>query len=165
MKSVLFLDIDGVLNSDRYRYGHELAVPADDMIDPSAVETLNHMTCRWDLKIVVSSSWRVLPDLEGILRAKGVRAEIIGKTPVRPAPRGEEIGQWLADHPEVAAYVILDDDGDMGDLRDHLVQTDYRYGLRPEHIERVAAVLQMSHPDPLLPPGTDQCRAEDLQSV
>lgn len=140
--SVLFLDIDGVLNSERYRYGHELGVLANDFIDPDAVKTLNHITRRWELKVVVSSAWRVLPELDAILRAKGVQAEIIGKTPVRAAPRGEEIALWLADHAEVTAYVILDDDGDMGELRDHLVQTDYRYGLRPEDIERVAAVLQ-----------------------
>jgi hypothetical protein len=142
--SVLFLDIDGVLNSDRYRYAHGPGVRANDLIDPEAVETLNHITERWALKVVISSSWRVMPELESILRAKGVEAKIIGKTSSRAAVRGDEIRQWLAEHPEVTAYVILDDDGDMGELLDHLVQTDYRYGLQPEHMARVAAVLQLA---------------------
>lgn len=141
MTGVLFLDIDGVLNSDCYQYGLAMGTPANDRFDPAAVATLNEITRRWTLKLVVSSSWRIMPDIERLLRAHGVHAEIIGGTPFRAGPRGNEISEWLADHPEIVRFVILDDDADMGDLRDHLVQTDYRRGLLPEHIESVAAVL------------------------
>ena len=119
-----------------------MGLSANDSIDPSAVATLNDIARRWDLKVVVSSSWRVMPDLDTLLWQKGVEAEIIGKTPFRAGPRGCEIAQWLADHPEVTAYVILDDDADMGELRAHLVQTDYRYGLQAEHVDAVGLVLQ-----------------------
>lgn len=119
-----------------------MGTPANDLIDPTAVETLNAITRRWGLQVVVSSAWRVMPDLDSLLRANGVEAEIIGGTPSRAGPRGVEIREWLAEHPEVKTFVIVDDDGDMGDLRDHLVQTDYRHGLQPEHIECVAVVLR-----------------------
>jgi hypothetical protein len=142
MTSVLFLDIDGVLNSDRYRYGLAPGVPADDLLDPAAVEILNCITQRWELQIVVSSSWRAIPGIADLLRDRGVLAEIIGTTPALAAPRGAEIEHWLAAHSEVTAYVILDDDDDMGALHCYLVRTDYRYGLRPEDVERVAAVLE-----------------------
>jgi hypothetical protein len=142
MTFVLFLDIDGVLNSDSYRYLQPMGTREREMFDPAAVETLNAITACWELQIVVSSSWRLMVDVEDLLRSNGVEAEIVGRTPVRAGPRGHEIGLWLAEHPEVTAYVILDDDCDMGELLDNLVQTDARYGLRPEHVERVGLVLQ-----------------------
>jgi len=145
---VLFLDIDGVLNSDGYRHGTGFGVSANELIDPAAVETLNEITRRWSLKVVVSSSWRVMPEVEGILRANGVQADIIGKTPAQPGPRCREIERWLAEHPEVTSYVILDDDADMGAMLDHLVQTDYRHGLRSEHIARVGAALNVRVGEP-----------------
>jgi hypothetical protein len=140
--AVLFLDIDGVLNSDRYRYTREWAAPATDLIDPAAVAILNEITRRWEMKVVVSSSWGVMPNVHEILRGKGVEAEIIGSTPAQPGPRGEEIRLWLADHSEIIAFVILDDDCDMGDLIDYLVRTDARYGLQPADIESVASVIE-----------------------
>jgi hypothetical protein len=139
--AVLFLDIDGVLNSDRFRYAQPMGMREIDMLDPAAVATLNEITRRWDLGLVISSSWRAMPDLELILRGKGVEAEIVGSTPHAEGPRGFEIAEWLAQHPEVTRFVILDDDGDMGELSDHLVQTDHRYGLVQTDVERVAAVL------------------------
>jgi hypothetical protein len=139
--SVLFLDIDGVLNSDRYRYLQPIGTLEIEMFDPAAVATLNAITARWGLKIVVSSSWRTMPDLPRLLRAKGVEAAIIGSTPSCAGPRGREIGQWLAEHPEVTSYVILDDACDMDELQANLVQTDARYGLQPEDIARVELVL------------------------
>jgi hypothetical protein len=142
MTAVLFLDIDGVLNSDRYRYTQPIGTLEIDMFDPAAVATLNAITARWQLKVVVSSSWRAMPNLERILRAKGVEAEIIGSTPSRAGPRGQEISLWLAEHSEVTAYVILDDGHDMGDLLGHLVHIDSRQGLQPEDVARVRRVLQ-----------------------
>jgi len=146
--AVLFLDIDGVLNSDRFRFAQPWGVREVDMFDPAAVATLNAITRRWQLKLVISSSWRVMPDLEAILRAKGIEAEIIGLTPHAEGPRGFEIAEWLVGHPEITSFVILDDDADMGELTDHLVRTDHRHGLVPEDVERVARVLNLEKSEP-----------------
>jgi hypothetical protein len=141
MTWVLFLDIDGVLNSGSFRYTQPFGTLEIDMFDPTAVATLNDITRRWGLKLVISSSWRAMPDLAAVLGSKGIEAEVIGVTPSEAGPRGAEIAAWLAEHPEVTRFVILDDDCDMGPLLDHLVQTDHRYGLRAEHVAQVAVVL------------------------
>ena len=101
---VIFLDIDGVLNSEahtrklleRHRaLGHEdPARPKRDttcdcfklyhQIDRDAIARVNRLVAVTSSKIVISSSWRKLfdlPELERILVEHGLVAEIIGATP------------------------------------------------------------------------------------
>src|ERR1700730_6978137 len=60
-----------------------------------------------------SSTWRLERNWKSIMRKNGV-VGIIDKTPeLRGRLRGEEIETWLAVHPEVKVYAILDDENDM----------------------------------------------------
>lgn len=100
----IFLDIDGVLNSEaflrrleaRHRaLGHEGPTrPKRDttcdcfklyhQIDRDAVARLNRLVAETEAKLVISSSWRKLfdpPELEAILVEHGLVAEIFGSTP------------------------------------------------------------------------------------
>jgi hypothetical protein len=102
--NVIFLDVDGVLNSarfgrkleDRHRaLGHEeparpkrettcTCFKLENQIDPDAVARLNRLVAATAAKIVVSSSWRKLfdpPELHRILSGHGLLAEVIGETP------------------------------------------------------------------------------------
>jgi len=66
------------------------------------------------------------------LKNWGVVAEVIDVTPRLhddTGTRGDEIKQWLIENPIVSRFVILDDDVDMGDLREHLVKCDTNIGL------------------------------------
>ena len=56
--------------------------------------------------------------------------------------RGGEIAEWLAEHPEVEHFVILDDGDDMDHLLPWLVQTDHATGLLDAHVERAVAMLR-----------------------
>ncbi len=101
---MLFLDIDGVLNSESYalkledkhrQLGHtESAAPKRattcdcfklyHQIDRDAVMRLNRIVASTGAKIVVSSTWRKLfdpPEMHRILSEHGLVAEIIGETP------------------------------------------------------------------------------------
>ena len=96
---VVFLDIDGVLNSaayvlkleERHRaLGHEKRETTCDcfklyhQIDRDAVARVNRLVAAVAAKIVISRSWRKLfdpPELERILVEHGLVAEIIGATP------------------------------------------------------------------------------------
>ncbi len=101
---VIFLDVDGVLNSeallrkidDQHRQlGHnEPSRPKsattctcyrlENQIDRAAVARLNRLVAETDAKIVISSSWRKLLDpseLSRVLVSHGLAAEIIGETP------------------------------------------------------------------------------------
>lgn len=142
---VLFLDIDGVLNSEQSAvYYNRLNVENGGLTDfpcPIAKSNLHSILEEFpDLKIVVSSVWRLgetLESMRGVLASYAmVKPErVIGTTPcIRKegggsVPRGLEIQAWLDRHPEVERFVIVDDDSDMAHLMDHFVKTSWRHGL------------------------------------
>jgi len=140
---VLFLDIDGVLNS---AYVIEKC-GRGDIIDRTMVERVNRIVDATDCKIVISSTWRLfypLGVLSALLRVHGLRDVLIGKTPDLDRSqynRGDEIQAWLDTQPCVEKFVILDDDSDMSDVINHLVQTTFKEGLKDEHVDRAIAML------------------------
>jgi hypothetical protein len=122
---VIFLDFDGVLTTRATKFASG---------DPKCVAALNRITTITDAKIVVSSTWRIqgLKAVKVNLMDWGVIAEIIDITPrLRDdnCTRGDEIKQWLKENHNVSRFVILDDDTDMSDLREHLVKCDTYEGL------------------------------------
>jgi len=117
---IIFLDIDGVLNHQKwYTFRHEymdMKVVSDQYpkyeFDPGSVECLNWITDATGAKIVVSSTWRrgrTIEELQELLKSVGVTGEVIGKTPSLGTPtrydgdgdvgytipRGCEIDYWL----------------------------------------------------------------------
>lgn len=101
---VIFLDVDGVLNSEAYALkleerhralGHEELARSKrettcdcfklyHQIDRDAVARVNRLVAVTASKIVISSTWRKLfdpPELERILVEHGLVAEIVGSTP------------------------------------------------------------------------------------
>jgi hypothetical protein len=104
---VIFLDIDGVLNSEatpnprRFPY----------VVDPDSVVILKSVLEQTDAKVVLSSTWRV--DAVGLLAAKHFGISFVDATPDEPsAPRCGEISRWLYEHPEVRRYAVIDDSDD-----------------------------------------------------
>lgn len=106
---VLFLDVDGVLNSDAYFQVHPRSSRPSDMaqqLDPMACALLNDVLAATSAKIVLSSDWRFKIDsvehMERLLRSRGALcAEIVGQTPdlVRRC-RDEGLGfrlRWLSE--------------------------------------------------------------------
>ena len=55
---IIFLDIDGVLNSDIYYRKVDRSVKDWTRFDPKAVELINKLIDEFSAKIVVSSTWR-----------------------------------------------------------------------------------------------------------
>lgn len=161
---VLFLDIDGVLNSSAWAERH--GDGWNRRFDPLAVERLERILRETGCAIVVSSSWRVGRTLEqcraelacaGIGRLANRR--IVALTPdhneplpgssiVLARPRGDEIDAWLQAHPDVTSYVILDDNDDMGKHEHRLVQTTWNRGLEDHHARRAIEMFQQpsGHP-------------------
>lgn len=146
---VLFLDIDGVLNSHEYLYVQRTeAFRCEDLaaqIDPAAVERLNDIIARTGCEVVLSSVWRLNRGLMKTWRAllvHGFKYRIIDSTPADcNGYRGKQILSWLTDHPEVAQYAVVDDSDDMDGVRDRLVQTTFRHGLQDEHVDRLVELL------------------------
>lgn len=134
---VIFVDIDGVLK----HYGD---MRKGYSFDLGPVRALNVLTRETGAKLVISSTWRMLPglDLKHIFEQNGVEGEIIGETPVLYGERGSEIEAWLITTGKpVTGYAILDDEDDMGALRSHLVQTDPLNGLTIQDVREAKRVL------------------------
>lgn len=157
---VIFLDFDGVLNSEAsFRMEHRRKNShVSDSLSAVACSNLQYILEQdADIKIVISSTWRklhTLVDLGNILNSYGVTAKIIGKTPITfSGHRGQEIKQWLEDNPNVTKYVILDDDNDAGtalfheegtpdDARGHFFQTTWKDGLLFKQSEQIAKLFR-----------------------
>ena len=115
MRSVVFLDIDGVMRtraSDLENAGEE---PVEKTVflrglSRKAVSLLNKLvhTCKAD--VVISSTWRINVDVDfisDVFRKHGFTGKIIGTTPYIGS-RGEEIQTWL-DMNGYHDHVIIDD--------------------------------------------------------
>lgn len=149
---VVFLDFDGVLNSQKWVETHKdkfkkNLLSMDRSLDHAAVARVDRLCKLTGAKVVVSSSWRLfsdLPQLRTILKKHGFTGEVIDETPhygKGGAERGFEIQDWLNSHGPVESFVILDDGGDMVHLCHKLVQTDWEDGLQDEHVEDALEVL------------------------
>lgn len=164
MNKIIFLDIDGVLNSNNsfaanYEYDKLLGFVYDGSIDDivrykmndidmDKVFMLRDICVLTGAKIVISSSWRNLsryPLIEERLVSLGL--PIIGVTPyVLGSRRGEEIRRYLLEN-SVDDFVILDDDifedfYELG-LDSYLVKTSfYDEGLTYEIANEVIRILR-----------------------
>jgi len=121
---IIFLDIDGVLNSVEQSIANRLDQSDVRLyrIDPVRVGLLRWLVDQTDAKIVISSTWRyghTLQWFEGYFEALGWLAPVIGLTPKLDKIRGLEVQAWLDADDEmvgdVEKYVILDDDSDFLD--------------------------------------------------
>lgn len=166
---VLFLDIDGVLNSENWvrreyeRRVKELGIrkPITAECDPEAVALLNTLIERSHAKIVLSSAWRIVHGLKSTvdyLVRVGFKHKtaFIGKTPIAcPVTRhgvtewprrGQEIAEYLYMHPEITSYCILDDDPDMlEEQHKHFVRTSFIKGLTEADVQKCLSVFNIVH--------------------
>jgi len=131
---VIFLDVDGVLNSAQDGYSIRLRTD-------SHLKLLQRIIKETGAKIVLSSSWRIgfTPASRNLLaRFKEYGLELMDCTPELPGScRGDEIRQWLTDNVynyDIENFVILDDEANMAEFTDkNLVQTDTNIGLEKQN--------------------------------
>jgi hypothetical protein len=159
MNKIIFLDFDGVLNSQLW-YVRTKGSREQDDLDKEAIEFLNHLIKDTGAKVVVSSTWRLgrtVDELQEILTRNGFIGEVIDKTISMNIGkdgdcilRGNEILQWMKAHPEILGcyysdyknYVIFDDDSDMLYWqRNNFIQTDPYVGLTPTDIYKAKKIL------------------------
>jgi len=152
---IIFLDIDGVLNSRVYDRKRNWNEQTD--IDETRLPLIKEIVDATDAKIVLSSTWRQhwdkdpnRCDVDGRYINKTFAKfglAIFDKTPYlgNTALRREEISKWLKEtEQDIEAFVIIDDYRyGWGDLSDHFVKTDpnFRMGIEKEHVERAIKIL------------------------
>ena len=127
-KSVIFIDIDGVLNSKPYcdkmssKHISSKENPLIKDIDPAIIRRIVNLAKETDSDIVMSSTWKsiwncdenaaelfhIRINMKKIFEENGMI--IADTTPDISGHRAEEIKAWLDSHPEVEHFVSLDDD-------------------------------------------------------
>lgn len=163
----IFLDIDGVLNSDLYMSsatylaevtalglepkGTEVVNKAHHLhLDPAAIKLLNSLVEKSGAKVIISSTWRKkysLSELRTMLQGRGATFEIHGVTPAKMSwrPRGLDISAFLYNANKTdgvpEAFVILDDVDEFSKFQDQFVQTSENTGLTQKEVGRALKIL------------------------
>jgi hypothetical protein len=159
---VLFLDVDGVLNSWDWvarrvkdPLWHQLRKEereAMEGLDPDAMARLNRIVDETKCLVVLSSTWRKdhsLTQLNRMFRLRGFKHTLFGTTPSiwldgddrGRKQRGGEIHWWLSQLDTMPVFAIVDDDSDMEPHMDRLVKTHYQYGLTDEIADKLVQLL------------------------
>lgn len=132
--NTIFLDIDGVLNSERYFVENQKWIKNTEIpynirhLDSKAVMRLAMLVEAIDANIVISSTWRLrnsILEIRGYFQAvydEFPVDRIIGKTGKNQSGfRGDEIQEYIdAYFKEDRTYLIIDDDSDFYDYQPHL---------------------------------------------
>ena len=142
MTPLIFLDIDGVLNTI-----HSLALFKPVEFHPPCVAYLNQLINLSGAEIVVSSTWRLgqtVESMQAILSTNGVVGRVVGVTPdCNGAERWVEVQEYLEQLPDCHPFVILDDNVDfIGRYRDRLVHTSFAEGLTASDVLKALAILK-----------------------
>ena len=120
---VIFVDVDGVLNSDDFID----SVKGKQDIDIKTVLLLKRAIEETGAKIVMDTSFRYTKSflkVQEMLLQNGI---LFDKTPFIDNERGKEIKQYLAEHKDIEDYILLDDVvfSDFDDeLLSHLIKMD-----------------------------------------
>ncbi len=164
MSKIIFLDIDGVLNSNFWNESHQREISDGKLVDEEKVSMLEALVRRTDAEIILHSGWRFwfdeemeplcpeAADLAGLLAGKGL--ELAGVTPdltteeIRRTKKfsyvkADEILLWLESHGDVDGWVVLDDlDLHNAHIEAHQVKTDQTVGLTWEDVAEAERILQ-----------------------
>lgn len=167
---IIFLDIDGVLNSVQWSEKHYCNIQSGnvhegetDLIDPHAVNILYDLCKSENIGIVLSSSWRcnnvqeTLEDLDRYIDFNKLNEFIIGITPRSESRvRGKEIQWWLEHYTDIKYsdfytpgtlsdpfnWCILDDDSDMLDSQMmNFIHVSNEFGITDNTIGQIKNIL------------------------
>lgn len=148
---VIFLDIDGVLNSNFRNVKNQKELSDGKFIDETRVQLLAEIIIKTNAMIVLHSGWRLWFDdminpirdeakyLVNILEKNGLK--IVDKTPdlttdeirrIRKFSfvKAQEILMWIEQHKDIDSYIVLDDlDLSIDTIKNNLIMTDSTIGL------------------------------------
>lgn len=159
---VIFLDIDGVLNSKEFFQNRQPTQELNE-IDEEKVKLLQQIVQATNAKIVLTSTWRIYDKTDKVYQhLVGVLAKydlsIFDCTPWINEDRPHEIAVWLSMwnalrdvHEHIFGFVSLDDDftdkqyARYG-MQHQLIKTTFygkHGGLQPEHVQQAIDILKM----------------------
>lgn len=152
---IIFLDIDGVLNTDRWEaYLLSNGLPLGDefgiLFDENSVTHLAEIITATGADIVVHSTWKLDKSLDWIRllwQKRKLPGHIFDITPNIPPhySKMEEIESWLIKHQYVSNYIILDDECEFSPIQlSHLIDIDPSIGITEFNTKEAIAKLNSS---------------------
>lgn len=163
MSKIIFLDIDGVLNSDYWNENHEKEISEGTLIDDDKVELLNRIISSTKASVVLHSGWRFWfnKDIQPLRKESLRLVEILTRnhiiisdiTPdfttqeIREKKKfslvkAKEILAWLKAHQEVEKWIVIDDLCLHNDEIDkHQLKTNPLTGLTHEDVDLAINML------------------------
>lgn len=148
---VIFLDVDGVLN---FAFTEARAPSGCLGVASQPLKNLRKIVQETGARIVLNSTWRREWEFDEeacgkdalylIGRLKRFGLHIIDKTEYlmgMTEKRGQAVTEWLARHPHVDQWIVLDDDifpdYESNGVLPHLIQTNfYTGGLTEKHVQQ-----------------------------
>ena len=146
MNKIIFLDFDGVLNTEHYQgllqyQGKPWQDEYGAFFDPKAVKQLKRIIDATDADIVVESSWKYLglDAMKELWEVRNLPGTIIDITPsLLGKNKGVEIASWLSKYAKQdLRYVIIDDEFVILDSQlPHFILTNPYEGITEEQANR-----------------------------
>lgn len=168
MRKIIFLDFDGVLNTEHYQgllmyQGKPWQDEHGAFFDPDAVSNLKNIVDCTHADIVIESSWKYLglTAMQEMREIRQLPGKVVGITPssvsdewllsadlseIDPAMghcKGMEIASWLADNTKGnTKYVIIDDEYVILEYQQqNFILTNPHEGITEEDAERAISIL------------------------
>lgn len=165
---IVFLDIDGVLNTSYTKETFQGYTGIDNTCIQSFSEFVKKANEIEKTEVVLTSSWRLGENKDGNTVMDGYQyiydtLESVGITLFDVTPvcvnegRGAEITKWLYDHKDlnITGYVVLDDvlhtDYRTLGISKRLIRTSWgspNGGFRKKHIEKALEILNLPYYEP-----------------
>ena len=140
--NIIFLDVDGVLNSANYlikisTMNNRPYSGYDYPFNPKCLLNLSYLVSITNAHLVITSTWRKDEIGQNILlnelRKYDLDKRVIGYTRILHN-REQEIKDYLDNMDILINYIILDDDNEFHDLEKYLIHIDYKEGLTKENV-------------------------------
>ena len=154
--SVIFLDVDGVINIMSPSYNTTTIQPDGKTIwvESHLIKRLDWLIDQTSSDVVISSSWRLdMDDLSKLMKKSGFKNQnkVIGYTPYRKdiRYRGDEIQAWIDENNYRENYVVLEDEIDdvNGEKcttipKENIIEVDPKIGLTHQNVQEAKNILK-----------------------
>lgn len=156
---VMFLDYDGVVNTIQWVYNKETnkyennyGYPRQGKVNNwQAVQWISELCQKFNIDIVVTSTWRMWENYKECLVRGGLRKDIkiLGKVSLDSRKtRAEQINSYLLENPSINnQFIIVDDDVvDMSpfgyDNKNHFIQCRTNAGFNLEEYAKAKEIVE-----------------------
>lgn len=163
MRKIIFLDIDGVLNSNLHNRQPHKEISNGEQIDREKIELLAQLARRTSAEIILHSGWRfwfgdsgepLRPEAANLVRlladaglkisgmTPDLTTEEIRRTKKFSLVKADEILLWLETHDNISGWAVLDDLALHNEtVNRHQMKPDPAVGLTSEDIANAERIL------------------------